>query len=279
MTQNALLVAALGLGLAATSAYAEGELVGTKALSDRLDDIETAVEDDFERSQDAARFSNPEFKQGLSGSASLSYVGKTGNSDEQDFALGLRLRHAEGAFVQTLGMAIDFSETEGAATKKDVFGIYDANYYFNDKVYGFALARFKKDGLAVDAAIPGEAFAKDAYLGFGPGYRVINTPDMTWRVQAGIGVSYLEDGLGNSTTETGYLAASRFFYKINDNVFVSNDTDLLKSDTALRIDNDLGVSVKMTDTLSTRISYLSEYNDSRAIRTDNKVGLALVLGF
>lgn len=279
MTQNALLVAALGLGLAATSAYAEGELVGTKALSDRLDDIETAVEDDFERSQDAARFSNPEFKQGLSGSASLSYVGKTGNSDEQDFALGLRLRHAEGAFVQTLGMAIDFSETEGSATKKDVFGIYDANYYFNDKVYGFALARFKKDGLAVDAAIPGEAFAKDAYLGFGPGYRVINTPDMTWRVQAGIGVSYLEDGLGNSTTETGYLAASRFFYKINDNVFVSNDTDLLKSDTALRIDNDLGVSVKMTDTLSTRISYLSEYNDSRAIRTDNKVGLALVLGF
>jgi putative salt-induced outer membrane protein len=279
MTQNALLVAALGLGLAATSAYAEGELVGTKALSDRLDDLETAVEDDFERSQDAARFSNPEFKQGLSGSASLSYVGKTGNSDEQDFALGLRLRHAEGAFVQTLGMAIDFSETEGAATKKDVFGIYDANYYFNDKVYGFALARFKKDGLAVDAAIPGEAFAKDAYLGFGPGYRVINTPDMTWRVQAGIGVSYLEDGLGNSTTETGYLAASRFFYKINDNVFVSNDTDLLKSDTALRIDNDLGVSVKMTDTLSTRISYLSEYNDSRAIRTDNKVGLALVLGF
>jgi putative salt-induced outer membrane protein len=274
-----MLSAALGLGLVSSAAFAEGELVGTKALNDRIDDIETAVEDDFERSQDVARFANPEFKQGLSGSASLSYVGKSGNTDEQDFALGLRLRHAKDAFVQTLGMAIDFSETDGASTKKDVFGIYDANYYFNDRFYGFALARFKKDGLAEDAAVPAEAYAKDAYLGFGPGYRIVNTPDMTWRVQAGVGVSYLQDGNGDSVTETGYLAASRFFYKINDNVFVSNDTDVLKSDTALRIDNDLGMSVKMTDTLSTRVSYLSEYNDSRAIRTDNKVGLALVLGF
>ena len=62
-------------------------------------------------------------------------------------------------------------------------------------------------------------------------------------------------------------------------MFLTNDTDVLDSDTALRINNDFGVNVKLTDTLSTRISYLSEYNDSRAIRTDNKVGVSIVMGF
>jgi putative salt-induced outer membrane protein len=62
-------------------------------------------------------------------------------------------------------------------------------------------------------------------------------------------------------------------------VFGTMDTDVLKSDSALRINNDLGVNFKVSDQFATRISYLTEYNDSRAIRTDNKVGLSLVYGF
>ena len=102
---------------------------------------------------------------------------------------------------------------------------------------------------------------------------------MAWRVQAGVGISYLEDGLGDSVTETGVIASSRFFYKFNDNVFASMDTDILKSDAALRINNDLGVNFKVTDAFQTRVSYLTEYNDSRAIRSDNKLGVSLVYGF
>ena len=45
------------------------------------------------------------------------------------------------------------------------------------------------------------------------------------------------------------------------------------------INNDLGVNFKMSDAFSTRVSYLTEYNDSRAIRTDNKLGVSLVYGF
>lgn len=98
-------------------------------------------------------------------------------------------------------------------------------------------------------------------------------------MQAGIGVSYLEDGVGQDETETGYIASSRFFYSFNENVFATNDTDILKSDSALRINNDLGVNFKMSDAFSTRVSYLTAYNDSRAIRTDNKLGVSLVYGF
>ncbi len=276
MKKYLLLASASALSLTLTApVFAQTDLTGTSALDDRLDDIEEDVTTELSRSEDAARFGNPEYKPGLSGSASLGFSGKTGNNESQDLAVGIRLRYSQGQFVQTIGAALDYSEADGQSTKEDVFAVYDANYYFNDSFYAFGLARLQTDGLADEA---GEV-RRDGFIGFGPGYRVVNTPDMTWRVQAGIGISYLQDGLRDSTTETGYLASSRFFYKINENVFVTNDTDVLKSDTALRANNDLGVNFKITDTMSTRVSYLTEYNDNRDIRTDNKLGVAIVFGF
>lgn len=272
---NAASIAIIGGLLAATPIMAQSEITGVDGLNDRLDDLDESIQDDFERSQDASRFGNPEFRPGLSGSASLTYSGKTGNNESQEFSAGARLRFAQGQVVQTIGVALDFADDAGVKTKEDVFGVYDLNYYFTDQFYAFALGRVESDGLATLAT----DVETDAFLGFGPGYRILNTPQTTWRVQAGIGVSYLKDGVGGSDTETGYIASSRFFYQFSDNVFATNDTDVLKSDSALRINNDLGVNFKMTDAFSTRISYLTEYNDSRAIRTDNKVGLSLVYGF
>ena len=268
-------VSAMACLISAPIAFAQGTVTGTTALNDRLDDIQTDVDKDMRRAEDEARFGNPDFRPGLSGSASLGYSGKTGNNESQEFALGTRLRFASGQFVQTIGVALNFADDAGVATKEDVFGVYDANYYLTDQFYVFGLGRVESDGLA-DAA---NEVKTDAFVGFGPGYRILNTPDVTWRVQAGIGISYLVVGLGDSQTETGYIASSRFYYAFNENVFATNDTDILKSDSALRINNDLGINLRMTDTFSTRVSYLTEYNDSRAIRADNKLGISLVYGF
>ncbi len=263
------------------------DLTGISELNDRIDDIEEGVADDMAASQDAARFGNPEFNPGFSGSASLGYSGQTGNTDAQDLTVALRLRYAQGQLVQTLGAAVDFSELNGEKTTQDVFAIYDAAYYFNDRFYGFAMARIESDGLGdrlTDedtrrGVTLDEKVQKDAFIGFGPGYRVINTPDMSWRVQAGIGVRYQEMGDGASFTDTGYIASSRFFYKLSETSFLTNDTDVLKSDASLAANNDFGVNFRITDSMSTRVSYLTEYNDSRAIRTDNKLGVSVVFGF
>ncbi len=274
-TSKIATAAAIAILLGTTATMAQGVLTGIDGLDDRIDDIEEDARDDLERAEDASRFGNPEFRPGLSGSASLGYSGKTGNNESQEFSAGARLRFAQGQMVQTIGLALDFADVSGVKTKEDVFGVYDANYYFNDSFYGFVLGRVESDGLAALAT----DVKTDAFIGIGPGYRIINTPDVTWRVQAGIGVSYIEDGVGNDETETGYIASSRFFYAFNENVFATNDTDILKSDSALRINNDLGVNIKMTDAFSTRVSYLTEYNDNRAIRSDNKLGVSLVYGF
>lgn len=265
----------MALVFGATSGLAQSTLTGIDSVNDRIDDIDRAAQIDLERGYDAFRYGNPEFREGLSGSASLGFSGKTGFTDSSEFSLGARLRFASGPIVQTIGVAMDFAESGSIKTKEDVFAIYDANYYFNDSIYAFALGRIKSDGLAITAI----DVNTDAFLGFGPGYRIVNTPDVSWRLQAGIGISYLRDGLDNSVTETGYIASSRFYWRLSDVLFATNDTDFLESDSATRINNELGLNVKMSDQFATRISYLSEYNDTRAVKTENKLGISLVYSF
>jgi putative salt-induced outer membrane protein len=261
--------------LGATGGSAQTVLTGIDSVDDRIDDIDRSARLDLERGNDAFRYGSPEYREGLSGSASLGYSGKTGATDSSEFSLGARLRMANGPMVQTLGVVLDFAESGSIKTKEDLFAIYDANYHFDDNFYGFALGRVKTDGLAETAG----AVKTDAFVGVGPGYRVINTPDLSWRVQAGIGVSYLKDGAGASDTETGYIASSRLFWRMSETLFATNDTDVLKSDSALRVNNDLGFNVKMSDMFATRVSYLTEYNDARAVRTENKLGVSLVYSF
>ena len=279
---------ALGLVLAGDLALAQtGTLTGTRQIDDRIEDIERDVQDELERADDAARFGAPEYRPGFSGSASIGYNGSDGNSEEQNLTIGARLRHAQGPFVQNFGIVLDYSENDGDSEQEDLFAVYEGNYYFDEKFYMFGLARAELNGLADDpdavgeiADVPlSERVKTDAFIGFGPGYRVVNRPDLTWRVQAGIGVSYLEWGDDRDETEAGYIASSRLFWRYNPTIFLTLDTDVLESDSALRVNNDFGVNFKVTDTFSTRISYLTDYNEAREIRTDNKLGIALVYGF
>ena len=263
------------IGLVATGASAQTDLTGTTAMNDRINDVQSAVADDIARGEDENRFGNPEYRPGLSGSASLGYSGQTGNSQSQELSLGARFRFASGPFVQNIGLAMEFAESAGNVTKQDVFGVYDGNYYFNQSFYGFVLGRVESDGLATMS----DQIKQDVFLGIGPGYRVVNTEQMTWRVQAGLGISYLEDGTGDKTREPGAIVSSRFYYAFSDKIFATNDTDILRTDSSLRVNNDFGINFQVSDAMATRLSYMTEYNDSRAIQSDNQIGVSLVVGF
>jgi putative salt-induced outer membrane protein len=269
-------VGSLAAVLSTVPAFAQSDLIGTRVVSEGIDDVQTSVNRDMSRSSDALRF-GPEYNNGINGSVSLTYAGRSGNSDSQDFTLGGRLTSGQGNFVQSVGLLLEYGENDdGSKDKQNAYAIYDGNYYFNNSLYGFGLGRIKTDGLAT-----GTDRDRDAFLGFGVGYRVVNTPDTTWRVQAGPGVSYTRvSGTGEETTELGGIASSRVYHRFNENIFLTNDTDVLTSDTAgLRATNDLGVNFKMTDAFATRVSYLTEYEENREIRSDNKLGVSLVFGF
>lgn len=304
---TAILAALSVPAFAQTEISTGANATGISEVDDRITDISDAVEDDFDRSADSDRFGPASHRQGLGGNMSLSYAGTDGNSENQDLAIAGRVHYNADPFAQSVGLAIQFGENEdGTKDQEDVSAIYDAQYYFNDRFYGFALGRLEIDGLAdgrdnsnenlVDTTEYGD-LRRDAFIGVGPGYRILNSDETTWRVQAGIGYRYTqtafqyladEQGWGaaegyngdDSDSDVAYIISSRAYHRFNENLFLTNDTDILSSDAAGEsITNELGLNFAMTNALSTRVSYKTEYESERATRTDNTLGVAVVYGF
>jgi putative salt-induced outer membrane protein len=305
LSSTAAILAALSVPAFAQSEISTGaDASGISAIDDRITDIEDDVTDAFDRDADADRFGPADRRQGLFGTMSLSYTGRTGNTENQDLAIGGRINYNQGVFAQSVGLSIEFGEDDnGNKDQEDINAIYDAQYYFNDQFYAFALGRISQNGLVdgvrnnadqsdEDFEAEFNDFRTDAFLGFGPGYRILNSADTTWRVQAGVGVRYTKTGaqeLGinfdgtpadSSNTDVGYIASSRLYHRFNDLVFITNDTDYLGSDdSADVITNEFGVNFRVSEQLATRVSYTTEYQEERDIRTNNTVGLAVVYGF
>lgn len=291
---TAAIATALALPAFAQTEISTGaDAAGVSAIDDRLIDVEDAVRDDFRRDADADRFGPADRRQGLFGSMALTYSGRTGNTENQDLAVAGRVSYNQGPWAQSVGLLIEFGEDDdGYKDQKDVSAIYDAQYYFDDRFYAFALGRFTVNGLVdgepnrpgADPTSELSDLRRDGFLGVGPGYRIINNETTTWRVQAGLGMRYTQTGQqhidDDSETEMGYIASSRVYHRFNDLIFVTNDTDYLgSSDADDVITNELGLNFAMTDALATRVSYRTEYQENRAIRTDNKLGLSIVYGF
>lgn len=269
--------------LVAAPVSAQNAITGVTALNDQIDDITDNVNEDIARGTDAARFGANGVAQGWKGSFALSASASNGNTDNGEVSGAGRLTYGVGDWSHLIGFAVEFGQANGTTSEEKFFGTYEASRYFTPEFYGFAVGRYQYDGFltnAAGAAIPGDE--TNAFLGFGPGYRVLNSENHTWRVQAGPGARYFKDATGKDDTEVGFIASSRYFYAINDTVSFTMDTDVLGSDVNTLISNDAGVNYRLSNNLSTRVSYRTEYNTDPVAgqkATDNTLGMSLVMGF
>lgn len=273
-------VSTLALVIAAPVS-AQTTITGITDLNDRVDDITTEVNRDQRRGTDADRFGINGVRQGWAGSFALSASGTSGNTDSGEVSGAGRLTYGVGDWNHLMGFAMEYGETSDVKTEEKFFATYEASRAFTPQWYAFGLGRFVYDGNVVVA--PGVVEDEtDAFIGAGVGYRILNTQNHAWRVQAGPGARYFKDTANNSDTELGVIASSRYFYGFSETISFTMDTDILGSDRNTVVSNDAGLNFKMSDNLSTRLSYRTDYNTDPlpGIKsTENTIGVSLVLGF
>ncbi len=269
----------------ATAQNNQGQLFGNRALDDRIDDLNDDVTDDFANSDDAARFGSVDFAPGWTGSVSASASATDGNTETANLSFGGRFRYGQGVFNHTFGFLGEVGYDDDELNKEDYFAVYDVNRSFTEQFYLFGIARVQY-GAVGDDPVTGifnsDDHTTDAFLGFGPGYRIFNTEQLAWRVQAGPGYRYIEDAAGNTSDDLAAIASSRFFYRFTDTVFMTNDTDVLYSDTNTSVTNDFGINLTVTNSLSTRFSYFIDYDSDPAPgfeKTDSTIRASLVYSF
>ncbi|MCC5965875.1 MAG: DUF481 domain-containing protein [Natronohydrobacter sp.] len=278
MTSAAASVLALAIGT--TAAHAQAQLVGVQGVDDRITDIEDRVRDDQARAEDSARFGNQQFAPGWTGSMAMSFSAQRGNSDDRDLSVAGRFNYNVGQWNHSFGLGLELGKAGGVRTKGEGFAVYDANYYIADDFYVFGLGRVETTRMPASATTPANR-TTDAFIGFGPGYRIVNTEDAAVRVQAGPGWRYNRNHItGVTSKELGGIVSARAYYRIADGVFLTNNADILRSKVGTIAENDFGISVGQLEGLSTRFSVRTNYNSANTgKKTDHTFGVSLVYGF
>jgi putative salt-induced outer membrane protein len=275
MNKQLIALCAGGILLSSTAVMAQGALTGVTGVDDQIDTITENVADELDKGNDDARFGFTGVRQGWGGSFALSTSAASGNSDAVDLSLGGRLTYGAGSWSHYLGFGADYGKSGGVVGSNEFFATYEATYELSNSFYVFGTGRYQFDDL--------NSPRQDAFIGFGPGYRIINTPETAWRVQAGIGGRFTQEAVTlTETTDVAYIASSRFFHKFSDTMSLTNDTDVLNSDTGTIATNDLGLNFRMTDLMSTRLSLKTDFNSDPAAtfdKVDNTVGAAIVFSF
>lgn len=250
--------------------------IGTATAGESIEDIELRTQREIAQAEDEARFGTSGIEQGFRGSLSLTGVATSGNTETVDVGVGGRFTLGQGPINHSFGVAVEYGEAENVRDRNRVLGIYDLSYDLTPRIYVFGLARGEYDEFASRNEV-------DAFFGVGPGYRIFNQPELAWRVQAGPGVRYTKNvDTGDDETELAGILSSRVYYQVTDDMFVTNDTDLLYSEADTLISNEIALNTRIAGPIAGRVGLRTDYSTDPAEgqkSTDNRLSVGVVYSF
>ena len=268
-----VLAAALATTLA-SSVSAQDVFLNSDIAEDRNEDLLEAIEDDAERDLD--RLGNEGRPQGFTGSVALRGTASSGNTDSADLGIGSDLNYVWGPNGIELQLSYTYGEDDGTKNEESLFYGLEYTRDFNPRLFGFAKLQGSIDEFS--------SFESDTFLILGAGYRIFNEANRQWSVQAGPGYRFAElsDVTSADISEAAFGISSDYAQDLNENMFLTNDTDIIGSESDTVVFNDLALSVRMADGLALRTSVLTEYHSDPEPGfkdTDNTFGLSLVYSF
>jgi len=120
------------------------------------------------------------------------------------------------------------------------------------------------------------------FVGAGLGYRILNDATSQWSIQAGPGYRYTETVAGDDNSEVAASISSNYYRSLSATSYVTNDTDVIYSETSTLLTNDLALNVAMTNSLSLRTSLSTSFDDAVDDSfgdASNTLGVAVVYNF
>lgn len=277
MKTNVFIIAAIS-GFVAVAANAQTTTFANDGASDAaVEAIEDSITDAADR--DIGKFGNEGREVGSYGSVSLRGTSTSNDgATSSDVGVGLRYGTFDGVNGIDVTAAFVYGEDDGVQTENNLQAGIDYRRDFNDTMFAYAKANASFDKLSTTV---GE-YEQDIFVGAGLGYRIFNTADTQWSIQAGPGYRAANVVGGGEVSEAAASVSSNIFKSLTDTTYVTNDTDVIYSETATTVTNDLALSVALTDTLALRTSYTTNFNDQTDATfsdAENTFGVSVVYNF
>ncbi|NDV00256.1 DUF481 domain-containing protein [Pseudoroseicyclus tamaricis] len=271
-------IGAVVASFVATTAFAQTSAFDLEdAAVDEVEDLQEDIADDAERD---VFLGNRGRETGTFGSVALRYVANddANGDDTASLGLGLSYGYYDGLNGFDSTLSYSYQETDGDADTDRLTGSLGYTRDFGPRIFGFADATVRIDR---ETDEPDDNF-RDAFVGFGAGYRVFDTDTMQWTAKAGPGYRYIEKASGEEVDEAAYVVESNYYMEFRPGVAITNDTQLIGSDFDTTVSNDLALSVALSNALSLRTSYVVEFSGSDfddLDRDSSTIGASVVYSF
>jgi len=162
--------------------------------------------------------------------------------------------------------------------------VYEPRYNVNRDLFVYALAQFEKDEF--------QGFTSRVSTSGGLGYHVVDTRTLDLSLKAGPAWRRTDLIGGGSEDNVGALAGLDFNWRILPQLTLTQDTDLVAetggraaaiiTSAATSLLLVTGLEAKISDGLTTRLTYTVDYNSNppaKAVSTDTLTRFTLVYGF
>jgi putative salt-induced outer membrane protein len=275
-TNNIFLVATIasfvgGAAMAQTTTFAN-----QGAADDAVTDLEDAIADD---ARDIGRIGNEGREVGTYGSMALRATSTSNDGDtSNDVGVGLRYGTFDGVNGIDVTASFAYSEDNGTQTDNTLLLGFDYRRDFGPTFFAYAKADASFDKLSTTVG----DYYQDVFVGAGLGYRIFNDANTQWSIQAGPGYRVAEVVGAPNVNEAAASVSSNFFRTLSDNTYVTNDTDVIYSEFATTVNNELALNVSMSNNLVLRTSYTTNFNnqsDSSFTDAENTFGVSVVYNF
>ncbi len=277
MKNNVFIIAALS-GFVATAASAQSTAFANADRSaDAVDSIEESITEAADR--EVIRFGNEGREIGSYGSVALRGTSSSNDgATETDVGVGLRYGTYDGVNGIDVTASFAYGTKDGEVTKNQLLAGADYRRDLSDAFFAYGKVDVGFDKLTTTV---GE-YSQDVFVGAGIGYRILNSADTQWSVQAGPGYRVAQVVGGEDINEFAASVSSNFFYSLSDNTYLTNDTDVIYSEFATTVGNELAVNVALSDSMTLRTSYATRFNnetDSSFSDAENTFGVSAVYSF
>lgn len=220
-----------------------------------------------------------------SGKGQIGAFQSSGTSDDAGVTLGLDAARKGIDWQHKLRATVDYRRSNGRTSREQYLLAYEPRFRMSPDLFAYSLAQYERNDL--------QGFEGRYALSGGFGYNVIDTSSLDLSIKAGPAFRRTDFTSGETEDRLGALAGLDFDWRITDRLTLTQDTDMIAEtggSATVIVDSSrttlallTGLEAKMTDRLTTRLSYKVDYDSNppakAAAATDTLTRFTLVYGF
>jgi len=185
-----------------------------------------------------------------SGEARLGVRHDDGNSDRQDYTIGLKAERALATWGFDGELAYAYSEVDGAVGRDEILASAQLDREAGERWTLYANTEFRRDALS--------GFDYTALVGAGAGYRVFAREALAWTLEAGPAVRIVAPETGETSYEPALDLGSDFEMALTESVRFTSETSALIAETS-RAEQRFALDTALGALWALRLSYQYTY--------------------